>query len=196
MKKIVVGGLLALSGTAMAGENKSFIMVDTSSEKDNHKSIASEYISANLTVGFKTPEKTEYSVKLGVSAKDKYDGTESISNNIEFKLKQSYDIGLWFTPYVAVRLGEKLSATQTHFTHYAFDAGAKIPLAGSLSIDVGARYRNAFKSAENYESTRLHATLLYDLNAYNTVGLRYAQSNSDNVEEERKSWRVHYQHNY
>jgi hypothetical protein len=196
MKKIIIGGLLALSGTTMAGENKSFIMLDANSEKDN-RSIASEYIGANLTVGIKTPNKTEYSVKVGVSAKDKvYDGTESISNNLEFKLKQSYDVGMFFLPYVSVRLGEKLNSDQTHFTHYAFDAGAKVPLVGGLSLDVGARYRNAFKSSENYESTRVHAMFLYDVNEYNTLGLRYARSNADNYEEERKSWRVHYQRNY
>ena len=70
MKKILIGGLLALSGAAMADGNKSFIMLDANSEKDN-RSIASEYIEANLTLGIKTPNKTEYSVKVGVSAKDK-----------------------------------------------------------------------------------------------------------------------------
>lgn len=196
MKRIIIGGLLVLSGAAMADGNKSFIMLDANSEKDN-RSIASEYIGANLTVGIKTPNKTEYSVKVGVSAKDKvYDGTESISNNLEFKLKQSYDVGMFFLPYVSVRLGEKLNSDQTHFTHYAFDAGAKVPLVGGLSLDVGARYRNAFKSSENYESTRVHAMFLYDVNEYNTLGLRYARSNADNYEEERKSWRVHYQRNY
>jgi hypothetical protein len=196
MKKIIIGGLLALSGAAMAEGNKSFIMLDASSEKDN-RSIASEYIGANLTLGIKTPNKTEYSVKVGVSAKDKvYDGTESISNNLEFKLKQSYDIGMFFLPYVSVRLGEKLNSDQTHFTHYAFDAGAKVPLVGGLSLDVGARYRNALKSSNDYKSTRVHAMFLYDVNEYNSLGLRYARSNADNYEEERKSWRVHYQRNY
>ena len=195
MKKIIIGGLLALSGAAMADGNKSFIMLDASNEKDN-RSIASEYIGANLTLGIKTPSKTEYSVKVGVSAKDKYNGDESISNNLEFKLKQSYDVGTFFLPYVSVRLGEKLNSDQTHFTHYAFDAGAKVPLVGGLSLDVGARYRNAFKSSANYESTRVHAMFLYDVNEYNSLGLRYARSNADNYEEERKSWRVHYQRNY
>jgi hypothetical protein len=199
MKKIIIGGLLALSGAAMADGNKSFIMLDANSEKDN-RSIASEYIGANLTVGIKTPNKTEYSVKFGVSAKDKvYDGTESISNNLEVKLKQSYDIGMFFLPYVSVRLGEKLNSDQTHFTHYAFDAGAKVPLVGGLSLDVGARYRDALKTSAasgDYKSTRVHAMFLYDVNEYNSLGLRYARSNADNYEEERKSWRVHYQRNY
>jgi hypothetical protein len=183
----------------MADGNKSFIMLDANSEKDN-RSIASEYIGANLTVGIKTPNKTEYSVKFGVSAKDKvYDSTESISNNLEFKIKQSYDIGMFFLPYVSVRLGEKLNSDQTHFTHYAFDAGAKVPLVGGLSLDVGARYRDALKTSAasgDYKSTRVHAMFLYDVNEYNSLGLRYARSNADNYEEERKSWRVHYQRNY
>lgn len=199
MKSFIIASLLALSGTALAGENKSFLMFDANNEKDN-SSIASEYIGANLTVGIKTPNKTEYSVKVGVSAKDKVSSnTESISNNLEFKIKQSYDIGMFFMPYVSVRLGEKLNSNQTHFTHYAFDAGAKVPLIGGVSLDVGARYRNALKTSTasgDYESTRLHAMVLYDVNEYNTLGLRYARSNSDNVEEERKSWRVHYQRNY
>jgi len=193
MKKIIVVGLLALSGAALAGDNKPFIAIDSSSEKD---SVASEYIGANLTLGVKTAKKTEYSVKVGYSAKDT-SSSDTISNNLEFKVKQSYDIGMFFLPYVSLRLGEKLNYNQTHFTHYAFDAGAKVPLVGGLSLDVGARYRNAFKSSEDYESTRVHAMALYDINEHNTVGLRYARSYSTVSDyEDRKSWRVHYQRNY
>ena len=194
MKKIIMGGLLALSGAALAGDNKPFIALDASSEKDN-KSIASEYIGANLTLGVKTADKFEYSVKVGVSAKDT-STSDTISNNIEFKVKKSFDVGMFFLPYVSVRLGEKLKDDTAHFTHYAFDAGAKMPLTGGLSLDVGTRYRNAFDSAEEYKSVRYHAMFLYDVDQHNTVGLRYARSQSDNDYEERKSWRVHYQRNY
>ena len=195
MKKIIMGGLLALSGAALAGDNKPFVMLDANSERDN-KSIASEYIGANLTLGVKTPDKVEYSVKVGVSAKDT-DKENTISNNLELKVKKSFDLGMFFMPYVSVRLGEKLNSDTTHFTHYAFDAGAKIPLVNGLSLDIGARYRNAFETAEKYRSTRYHAMVLYDLDQHNTVGLRYARSFSDVSDyEERKSWRVHYQRNY
>ena len=209
MKKLLAFTLLALSGAVIAGDsggdgtdaprNKPFIMVVTSVEKDAYTSLANEYINVNLTMGVKTPSKTEFSVKVGASAKDVQNSTsDKLTNNIEFKVKQSFDIGTFFLPYVSVRLGEKFDYNTSHFTHYAFDAGLKIPLTDKLALDVGARYRNAFDSAEKYRSTRLHAMVLYDVDKSNTVGLRYTQSDAlvAKPEEERKGWRVHYQRNY
>ncbi len=203
MKKLLALSLLALSGVVMAGDveggdapkNKYYVMMDSSMEKDAKTSIANEYINANLTMGVKTPSKTEYSIKVGASLKDG-STSNTLSNNIELKVKQSFDIGTFFTPYVAVRLGEKFSSDTTHFSHYSFDAGAKLPLSENLALDVGARYRNAFDSAEKYRSVRLHAMALYDLDKHNTVGLRYTQSEAQSETEERTGWRVHYQRNY
>lgn len=208
MKKMLALSLLVVSGAVIAGDsggdeqprNKPFVMVDTSMEKDAYPSLANEYINANITMGVKTPSKTEYSVKVGSSLKDVPGSTSSdkLSNNIELKIKQSFDVGTFFLPYVAVRLGEKLvyDGTKTHFTHYAFDAGLKLPLSESLALDVGARYRNSFDTAMKYRSTRLHAMVLYDFDKSNTVGLRYTQSDAEYYTEERKGWRVHYQRNY
>jgi hypothetical protein len=39
--------------------------------------------------------------------------------------------------------------------------------------------------------------MLYDIDKSNTVGLRYTTSQaSQNLEEERQGWRIHYQRNY
>lgn len=192
MKKIIMGGLLVLSGAALAGDNKPYVMLDSSSEKD---SLANDYIGANVTIGVKTSGKLEYSIKAGVSLKDT-SSSDTISNNIEVKIKKSYDVGMFFIPYVGLRLGEKLNYDTTNFTHYSVDAGAKIPLSNGLALDIGYRYRNAFQSSENYRSNRYHATLLYDLGQHNTVGLRYASSFANSSTEDRDSWRVHYQRNY
>jgi hypothetical protein len=210
MKKLVAFALLTLSVAAFAGDsggkgsdaprNTPFVMVDTSVESDAQyaSSLATEYVNVNLTMGVKTPSKTEYSVKVGGSLKNKdpSKGSDTLTNNIEFKVKQSFDVGAFFYPYVAVRLGEKFNADTTHFTHYAFDAGLKLPLSDKLALDVGARYRNSFDTAEQYRSMRLHAMVLYDVDKSNTVGLRYAQSDAQSYTEERKGWRVHYQRNY
>jgi opacity protein-like surface antigen len=204
MKKMLGFTLLVLSGLVFAGDdggeaprNKPFIMVDTSMEKDAYTSLANEYVNVNLTMGVKTPSKTEFSVKVGASAKDVANSTaDKLTNNIEVKIKQSFDIGAFFLPYVAVRLGEKFNSDTAHFTHYAFDAGLKLPLSENLALDIGARYRNAFDAAEKYRSTRVHAMALYDIDKSNTVGLRYTQSDAQSYTEERKGWRVHYQRNY
>lgn len=203
MKKLLALSLLALSGVVMAGgddtgeapKNKYYVMIDSGMEKDAYPSIANEYINANVTMGVKTPSKTEYSIKAGASLKDG-STSNTLSNNIELKIKQSFDIGTFFTPYVSVRLGEKFSSDTTHFTHYSFDAGIKLPLTEKLALDVGGRYRDSSNSPKDYRSTRVHAMALYDFDKHNTIGLRYTQSQAKVDEEERTGWRVHYQRNY
>ncbi|MFM8464008.1 MAG: hypothetical protein ACKOA0_07890, partial [Burkholderiaceae bacterium] len=146
MKKMLALALLAMSGAVVAGDsggdgsdaprNKPFVMIDTSMEKDAYPSLANEYINVNLTMGVKTPSKTEYSIKVGGSLKDVpgSDSSDKLSNNVELKVKQSFDLGTFFVPYVAVRLGEKFvyNDGKTHFAHYAFDVGLKLPLTESL----------------------------------------------------------------
>ena len=196
----VAAACAAAAGPALAADDadspyKPFIVLDSSTEKD---SLSNEYIAANITIGVKAPNKVEYSIKSGISIKDAASGSNSISSNIEGKIKKSYDIGTFFTPYVALRLGQKINYNTTSFTHYAFDAGMKIPMTTSTALDVGVRHRDAFDSDEKFKSFRVHTTLLWDINPSNTVGLRYTKSEAPtNAEaEERETWRIHWQHNY
>jgi opacity protein-like surface antigen len=180
-------------------------MFDVNSERDaKHDDLARDYIGANLTVGVKTPNKIEYTIKGGVSRKDE-SGTHSINNNFEVKIKKSYKLTDTISPYVALRLGEKIGKDANHFAHYAIDGGVKFKLLDNLAFDTGLRYLNAldndayqkaFSRTDTYESIRLHGMLLFDLDKTNTIGLRYSQSTADDYYEERKSWRLHYQHNY
>ena len=208
MKKIIItSAILLVSFAAHAeGDYKPFFSFDVNSETDkkDSDSIARDYIGANITIGVKAPNKIEYSVKTGVSQKDKQ-GEQTTSNNIELKIKKSYQLTDSISPYAAFRLGEKIKYNGNHFTHYAFDGGVKFKLMDNLAFDAGVRYRNAldngkfqdaFSRTYSYESVRLHGMLLFDLDKSNTIGLRYSQSKADDYEEERKSWRLHYQHNY
>jgi opacity protein-like surface antigen len=207
MKKLFIACvILFASCTANAeGDFSPFVMFDVNSERDaKHDDLARDYIGANLTVGVKTPNKIEYTIKGGVSRKDE-SGTQSINNNIEVKIKKSYKLTDTISPYVALRLGEKIGKDANHFAHYAIDGGVKFKLLDNLAFDTGLRYRNAldneayqkaFSRTYTYESIRLHGMLLFDLDKTNTIGLRYSQSTADDYYEERKSWRLHYQHNY
>jgi len=219
MKKIlVISALVLASCLAHAeGDYKPFFMFDVNSEKDEkHSDLVRDYIGANVTVGVKSPNNIEYSIKTGASQKD-HDGLQTVSNNIEFKVKKSYHLTDSITPYAAIRLGEKIRSNGNHFTHYAIDGGVKFQLMDNLGFDTGLRYRNAVSNdhfqkaferspeydttgtvtkAYTFESIRLHGMFLFDLDKNNTVGLRYSQSKANDYEEERKSWRLHYQHNY
>ena len=212
MKKLVITSAILLASFAAhaEGDYKPFVAFDASSEKDakhansDGNDIARDYINANITVGVKAPNKMEYSIKAGVSQKDD-NGTQTISNNVEIKIKKSYKLTDTVSPYAAFRLGEKIGKDASHFTHFAVEGGVKFQLMDNLAFDTGLRYRNAldnnayqkaFSRSYTYESVRLHGMLLFDLDKSNTIGLRYSQSKADDYYEERKSWRLHYQHNY
>lgn len=193
MRKFAALGLMALMSTAAQAELKPFMSLDYSQE-EKRGSIADEYIAANVTIGVKAANKVEYSFKAGLSDKNPVTGTSTISNNIEIKIKKSYDLGNGLYPYVALRLGEKIEATK-QFAHYAVDAGIKIPLGKGFAIDIGTRYRNAFATGNNFDSTRYHGMVTYDLTPSDSVGLRYAYSTGA-AAESKNSWRVHYAHNF
>jgi len=217
MKKLLVSSALFVVSMAAhaAGDYKPFFAFDVTSEKDEkHSDLARDYIGANVTVGIKGPHKIEYSIKTGASQKDK-EGVQTVSNNIELKIKKSYQLTDNITPYAAIRLGEKIRYNGNNFAHYSIEGGVKFQLMDNLAFDTGLRYRDALNNnnfqkafersptyddtltkAYNYESIRLHGMLLFDLDKANTIGLRYSQSKADDYEEERKSWRLHYQHNY
>ncbi len=195
MKKFLFLGAVALSSAGVqAADLKPFVQIDSSRERD---SVANEYINANITVGVKSANKFEYSLKLGASEKT-HDGSESYSRNVEAKIKKSFDFGLPFNPYVALRIGEKTdNTTSKSVSHWAADVGLKMPVAERFALDVGVRYRDAINSTNKYQSTRYHVMGLYEIDPSNVVGLRYNTStSSDKPEEDRNGWRIHYQHNY
>jgi hypothetical protein len=85
--------------------------------------------------------------------------------------------------------------TDENFAHYAADAGVKFPIVGALSGDVGARYRDAFASAQPFDSTRYHAMVSYAVSKSDSVGLRYSQAYG-NAAEEKNAYRVTWTHSF
>ena len=175
-----------------------FVVLDVATEKDAVSPTKNEYFNKHITVGVKTPKKWEYSLKLGTSDKDAQ--TYELMNNIlEGKIKKSFELKKGVYPYFAARFGEKTFSAKakpytSSFTYYSFDVGTKLSLSSAWGLDIGARWRDSDKY--EYESTRYHAMLLFDVSVHNTLGLRYSQSSSDNLEEDRESIRLHWQHNF
>ena len=112
MNKHLIAAALAFVACAAhaEAEYKPFVMFDYGQERDEkHDDVARDYINANVTVGVKGPNKMEYSIKAGLSQSNPTDSTSKTnSNNIEFKVKKSYQLTDWAQPYVSLRLGEKM----------------------------------------------------------------------------------------
>lgn len=192
MKKIILFAALAMSAISAQAQLKPFVGVDYADEEK--RSSGSKNAAVNVTVGIKAPNKWEYSVKAGYS--DPAAGTSN-SQNVELKIKKSFDVGSPIMPYVSVRLGQKSQAPSSpdHINHYALDLGLKVPMGKGFAMDVGTRYRNSFESTDNFNSVRYHATLLYDFDDSNTVGLRFTQSHGADAES-KNTWRAHYTHTF
>jgi len=175
-----------------------FVMLDVATEKDSVSPIKNEYFNKHITTGFKTAGKWEYSLKLGTSDKDART-YKLVSNVIEGKIKKSVEVRKGIYPYVSARFAEKTYSSKTKpytssFTYYSFDVGSKFSLSDSIGLDIGFRFRDSDKYS--YESERYHAMLLFDVNEFNTIGIRNSESSSDNLEEDRQSVRLHWQHNF
>ncbi len=198
MKKILLGAMLALSAISAQAQLKPFVSFDYADEEK--RSTGSKNAAINMTIGVKAPNKWEYSIKAGYSDPAS-PGTSSSSQNtqnVELKVKKSFETGFGVYPYVSVRLGQKFTAANAvNIKHYAVDLGLKVPVGAGFAVDVGTRYRNAFNenSVPAFDSVRYHATLLYDFNENHGVGLRYAQSHGA-VDESKNSVRAHYTYNF
>lgn len=180
LSKFLALAVLAISGAAHAGGYTTFEYHQE--EKRSDDTTRDKF---GVVVGTKTSGGQDYSIKLDVN-QDKW-GQGALGSGVEVRARQNYTVA-GVTPYVGVRLGQKLG-TDESFAHYAADAGVKFPIAGALSGDVGARYRDAFASAQPFNSTRYHAQLSYAVNKDHSVGLRYSQAYG-NVAEEKNAYRV------
>lgn len=192
MKKIFLFATLALCSLTAQAQLKPFFSVDYADEEK--RSTGAKNAAVNITVGIKAPNRWEYSIKGGYS--DPAADTSN-SQNVEAKIKKSFDIGSPLLPYIGLRVGQKTQtpSTPNHITHYSVDLGVKIPVAYGFAVDVGSRYRNSFDTADNFNSVRHHVTVLYDFNENNTVGLRFTQSHGVDAES-KNTWRAHYAYTF
>lgn len=168
--------MMVFAGSAMAGGYASYEYYEETNRATNADNIKNAVV-----VGNKTVEGTDYSLKTETSQTSL--GNGSIGSGLEIRVKQS--IGAF---YIGGRLGEKISSS-THFGHYAVDAGVKFPLFAGLTADVGGRYRNAFETANNYETTRAHVAVGYALTKQDAVAVRWSRTWGD---EEKDAVRLQY----
>ena len=171
MKKVVLATILAsVFSIASAGGYTSLEFTN-----ENNRTTGADNIKQGLAVGIKEGD-TDYSIKMENSQTEF--GSGSITQGLEARVKQSFGVNGGIRPYVGVRLGEKVTSS-THFSHYAFDAGVKVPLGAGFTGDVGARYRNAFDTVNEYQTRRAHVTIGYDVTKQDAISVRWSRSWGD-----------------
>lgn len=166
---------LLIAGSAMANGYASLEYYD-----ETNRATDATNIKEALVVGTKDGS-MDYSIKMENSQTDF--GKGSITQGLEYRMKKSFD-GF----YIGGRLGEKITSS-SHFSHYAIDAGIKIPFGYGLTGDIGGRYRNAFDTSNEFQTTRAHVAVGYALTKQDAVAVRWSRSWGD---DEKDAWRFQY----
>ena len=171
---------LLIAGSAFAGGYASLEYYD-----ETNRATDATNIKEAIVIGNKVGD-TDYSLKMENSQTEF--GNGSITQGLEVRVRQSFGDKGGIRPYLGVRLGEKVSSS-THFSHYAIDAGVKIPLGNGFTGDVGGRYRDAFDTSNNYTTQRAHLAIGYELTKQDAVAVRWSRSWGD---EEKDAVRLQY----
>lgn len=191
LTKILAVAALMVAGVAHAGGYTEFQLYD-----EENRNTKADNIKFGVVVGNRTADKWDYSLKMETSQAEL--GSGSIGQGIEGRVRKGFStsvMGITVSPYIGVRLGEKISSSE-NFSYYAVDTGVKFPLVSNwLTGDVGYRYRNAFSSAQDFDSHRGHVAVAYAITKNDSISVRYSQSFGA-VSEEKNSWRLAYSHSF
>jgi opacity protein-like surface antigen len=173
MKKLVIiAALFLAASTAMAGNFYAAGEYETAEDR----STKADSYTTGVIVGYKDGG-WQYSGK--VSSGQAEWGNGSITNRYEGRVKHTWS-AMGLKPYLGVRLGESVKSA-SNFSYYAVDAGVAVPVTAKVEVDFSYRYRNAFDTANKFQTDRYGIEGKLKLTDKDSLGLRYAQSYGDSL---------------
>jgi hypothetical protein len=179
-KMILTAALFLAASTAMAGNFYAAGEYETAEDR----STKADSYTTGVILGYKEGA-WQYSAK--VSSGQAEWGNGSITNRYEGRVKHTWT-ALGVKPYAQLRLGETVKST-THFSYYAVDTGVGVPVTSNFELDFSYRYRNAFDTANDFQTNRYGVEGKLKMTDKDSLGLRYTQSY---VDSETNAWRVQY----
>lgn len=180
--KLLAVAALMMTGVAQA-QSKGFVRFEYYNEENvatNAKNMAYAVVP-----GIVINKTWELSAQFRTSQLEV--GNGAITNGVEARITRLFKFGD-LTPYISLRAGQSIKSAED-FSQYNVIVGTKFPISGKLSGDAGIRYRDAFESSRDYQTTRPHLGVNYMLTSNDSVGVRYARSYGDT---ETNQWRVTY----
>jgi hypothetical protein len=181
MKKLVLtAALLLVASTAMAGN---FYAAGQYGTSEDRNSKADSYNTA-VILGYKDGP-WQYSGQVNSGQADW--GNGAITNRYEGRVKHTWS-AIGIKPYAQIRLGEVVKSVN-NFSFYAFDTGVVVPLSEKFEVDFSYRYRNAFDTANSFQTDRYGVEGKVKMTDKDSLGLRYSQSYGDS---ESNTWQLQY----
>jgi hypothetical protein len=188
MKKFALATVLALAAT-MASAVEVRVEGQDSDGKNgavgstNYELSVKEAINKNFAADVTT---TQY----------RTDGTNTLANRFEAGVTAStgYTLGVPFTAYTRVAIGQKFVDNAGSFGYYSIEPGVAVPVASTgVTASLGYRFRDAFSDAQNDLTRTWRTKVGYDINANNNVYVGYDRQRGDN---DQNITRVGYIHRF
>ncbi len=175
MKKLVLTLLAAVAVSAHAGTAKPYFQVGNSWQEN--RITGSDSIAPEVVIGAKNGP-WQYSGRLGFSQPSL--GNGSMTNTAEARLRYNFNSlpKTTLRPWSQLRLGEQIK-TNDSFSYYALDLGLTAPLTKTFDFEITYRYRNAFDTANNFETNRYGVEGKFKFTDKDSIGVRYTQSYGD-----------------
>lgn len=184
MKKIILASFLVFAALTSYAADPYFQIANSWQE---NRQTGANNISPDVVVGVKSGQ-WQYSGLASFSQAEW--GNGSITNSVEGRVRYNYApvTGLKLKPWTQLRLGEQIKSN-TDFAYYAIDLGLTMPVVKTFDLDFTYRYRNAFDTANNFQTNRYGIEGKLKLTAKDAVGVRYTRSYGDS---ETNTWRLQY----
>jgi len=171
MKKLFAILALSLAGTAFAGGGVGFEF-----ERERGTDSPNTFENTFSVVPY-------YKFDNGIKADIKFygsreDGSKTLENKVEIRVQKMYDIANDLKAGARISVGEKYTSTGD-YSYYAIEPKVAYALTNALSLQASYRYRNAFDTANNYETGTTKLGFDYAVSKNDEVGVRYLMKRGD-----------------
>ena len=171
MKKIFAILALSITGTAFAGGGVGF---EFERERGNNSPNTFEN-TVSVAPYYKFDNGVKADIKFYGSRED---GDKTIENKVEARVQKMWEVYPAVKLGARVSIGEKFTSTKD-YSYYTFEPKASYGLTDALSLQASYRYRNAFDTANNYETRTTKLGFDYELTKKDEVGVRYLMKRGD-----------------
>lgn len=122
------------------------------------------------------------------------DGTHDLATRTEIGVTGSngYKLGVPFTAYTRVALGEKFASGSTGYGYYSVEPGVAVPVgATGATASLGYRFQNAFNDSHNDLTRTWRAKVGYDLTKNDNVYVGFDRIRGDSEQNVTRLGYIH-----
>ena len=172
MKKLFAILALTMAGTAFAGS--AGVGFEFERERSNNSPNTFEN-TVSVAPYYKFDNGVKADIKFYGSRED---GSKTLENKVEARIQKMWTVFPNAKLGARVSVGELFSSTKD-FSYYTFEPKASYDLTSALSLQAAYRYRNAFDTANDYQTRTTKLGFDYAVTKKDEVGVRYLMKRGD-----------------